>query len=276
MLINKKFLVFAGTVIFCGTFAWIQLNSTDQYSPHQTDIDKTSTPIAPLPQSNNAISQENAVIIPVDATEDDFPIDALYMEDHQFNLFYGDLLAQLNLDLAKAEQLKQLLNIKHAQQMINIQSNYRLMELARLEMQNRADKHGISAEEIEQWNQESLAVQQKAQADLDEANSSIKQFLTEEQYQQFTHYEKTELERNHVSNLKQKLGYDFSLTPDEKEQLVNALYEKRKTIPEINRIVHHMMYSPQKVTPEMVQVFTQLNEQLEVLTEEKYREISGG
>ncbi len=182
------------------------------------------------------------------------------MADGQFELYFGDLMEMLNLDLSKRVELKSLINKKHANQLLYLRSNISMMMASNA---RAAVENGDSVLKGMPFDPSvnNAALKSASQGNIDLVNKQISGFLDEAQYTIFKEYEEKELERTHVQAISTKLGADLGLSLDQKNELVDQLYQERQKFPEITQIADLMMHTPQKVTPELVEKYTRALEE---------------
>lgn len=184
-----------------------------------TPVEKTS--VAPVDAEPQAAAPASAPVAPDQKSPNFLAAVSKMAKDPAFKdmmraqqkmgleMIHGDLFKKLNLSTEDLDGLKQLLLDR---QMALVDGGMAIMS-GELSPADRAQK----GKEIEQ-----------VKADYDK---KIQDFLGAEDYAVFKDYEETQSERMSVNMFKQSLGATDVLTEQQEADLVTAMYQERKSLP---------------------------------------------
>jgi len=139
---------------------------------------------------------------------------------------YGSLSKYLNLPADKLDALKELL----------VNRQMAMTEAGMALMTGSGDRTQAAAEA------------KTVKADYDK---KIQDFLGPEDYETFQDYEKTVSERVQIQMFKDALPADAALTDQQEDDLINAMYEERKTLPP-SSLINSQSTDPSQLTEERV------------------------
>ncbi len=170
------------------------------------------------------------------------------------DMAYGSLFKDLNLPPDQTDKLKDLLKGKM---------------LAATEMGMDMLSGDMTPEKRKE-----LTDKMKEQGDA--VNAQIRQLLGDQGYQQFETYEKMQPERQTVTGLKQQLPSSAALSGGQEQQLLQAMYDERKTFKFSTDFYDqkNVQANPADyLTDERLSAFAKEKEQLDQLTLIKARQI---
>ncbi len=164
------------------------------------------------------------------------------------DMTYGALFKSLNLSAEDAETLKQLLVDR---QMAVVDDSMAMMS-GEIPAAERTEK-----------------VKQIAET-MKDGNKKIEDFLGAESYAVFKEYEDTQSERMQVNLFKQSLTGEDALTDEQEQQLIAAMYQERKNLPNPD-FVKNANTDPTKFTGDGIAAMQKQLDQLQ----DKYLQTAG-